>query len=83
MKKLLIVCLMFSLFLTGCQTVNSILTTKEQYFFIPAGAKIEAVIIKGQRAQEVIVDHDMWCINASYLVELQEAANAETLEDIR
>jgi len=77
--RVIITCFILCFIATGCQTRNTILTSREQYYLIPAGSKIQAVIVKDQPAQEVIVDQDMWAIDGGYLVELQESANRKVL----
>ncbi len=82
MKKYWIVYIIFLLVLTGCQT-PTVLTGREQYYYIPKGSTINGIIIKGQPAKSVIVDHGMWVIDSSYLAELQKAANMKVFKDIK
>ena len=67
--------------LSGCASVHKsyVLTETEQYYFIPAGTPFNAVLVKGQPPVEVIRAKDTWAIDASYLVKLQEEANAHVL----
>jgi len=67
--------------LSGCASFglgSRILTSKEQVFVIPKGAKFTAVIDK--KNTELIADADLIALYTGSYAELQEAANKQSMK---
>ncbi len=67
----------------GCASLGRntlILTDKETYYFIPAGTPFKARIVKDGPLVDVVRDRGSFNVDAGYLAELQEAANARALD---
>ena len=83
-KLWLLAILLAPLLLTsGCASFGKstvILTDKEAYYFIPAGTPFKARIVKDGPLVEVTRDRDSYNLDAGYLAELQETANARVLQ---
>ena len=83
-KLWLLAILLAPLLLTsGCASFGKstvILTDKETYYLIPAGTPFKARIVKDGPLVEVTRDRDSYNLDAGYLAELQETANARVLQ---
>jgi len=82
MKKYYFLLIATILVFVGCTASRppTILAETDQYYFIPAGVEFTAVIIDGEAPQKVTRTKNTWAVDAGYLAELQEEANANALE---
>ena len=80
----LVAILLAPLLLTsGCASFGKstlILTDKETYYFIPPGTPFKARIVKDGPLVDVVRDKGSFNVDAGYLAELQESANAKALD---
>ncbi len=84
MKRLIVVLVLATMFLSGCRYSKTkrmyILRESEQFYLIPAGTPFNAVVRKGEPPVEIVRNSDTWAVDAGYLLKLQKEANARMLE---